>query len=95
MLFLLPFCAIGQGVISKLIINHFCRMNKIDNDNLHIIEADENKRKFLPLLLIGDEAEYMIERYLDRCNLYVGFINEKAIAVCAVTNVDDDTVEVK
>ena len=50
---------------------------------------------FLPLLLIGDEAEYMIERNLDRCNLYVGFINEKAIAVCAVTNVDDDTVEVK
>lgn len=70
-------------------------MKKIDNDNLYITEANENKRKFLPLLLIGDEAEYMIERNLDRCNLYVGFINEKAIAVCAVTNVDDDTVEVK
>lgn len=75
----------------KLII----KMMKTDNENFHIIEADDNKRRFMPLLLIGDEAECMIERYLDRCNLYVGFINKKAIAVCAATVVDDDTVEVK
>ena len=30
----------------------------------------DNKRTFLPLLLLGDEQEDMIDRYLDRGTLY-------------------------
>lgn len=43
------------------------------NDNFIIIEIDGNKKQYLPLLLIGDESESMIDRYLDYGTLFVGF----------------------
>lgn len=33
---------------------------------MKIIEITENKRQYMPLLLLADEQESMIERYLDR-----------------------------
>ena len=33
--------------------------------------VEEGKRDYLPLLLMGDEQESMIDRYLDRGTLYV------------------------
>ncbi len=60
-----------------------------------IIENDSNKKQYLPLLLIGDESEAMINRYLDSGTLYVGFSNGKPIAVCVTLNLDPNTVEIK
>ena len=60
-----------------------------------IIENDSNKKQYLPLLLIGDESEAMIDRYLDSGTLYVGFSNGKPIAVCVTLNLDPNTVEIK
>lgn len=31
----------------------------------------ENKKRFLPLLLLGDEQESMVDRYLERGRMYV------------------------
>lgn len=39
---------------------------------MEIIEIKENKKQFLPLLLLADEQESMIDRYIDRgtINMY-------------------------
>ena len=60
-----------------------------------IIKAiDSNKRLYMPLLLIGDESEAMIDRYIDHGCLHAGFLDGKPIAVC-VTVCDDSGVEIK
>lgn len=45
----------------------------------------ENKREYLPLLLLGDEQEAMIKRYLDRGELFVLERGGSVKAVCVVT----------
>lgn len=66
-----------------------------NNDNFIIIEIDGNKKQYLPLLLIGDESESMIDRYLDYGTLFVGFFNGMPIAVCVAVNLEPDVVEIK
>lgn len=65
------------------------------NDNFIIIEIDGNKKQYLPLLLIGDESESMIDRYLDYGTLFIGFFNGMPIAVCVAVNLEPDVVEIK
>lgn len=38
---------------------------------MKIKEIKENKKQFLPLLLLADEQEDMINRYLDKGTMYV------------------------
>ena len=38
--------------------------------HIKFIQITENKKRFLPLLLMADEQENMIDRYLDRGTLY-------------------------
>lgn len=54
-----------------------------------------NKKRFLPLLLIGDEQEDMIDRYLVRGELYVGSVSGRDMAVCVVNKTKEDAVEIK
>ena len=65
------------------------------DDNFSITEIDNDKKQYLPLLLIGDESETMIDKYLDSGTLYVGLLEGKPIAVCVAVNLDSDTVEIK
>ncbi len=65
------------------------------DDNFLITKVDKDKKQYFPLLLIGDESETMIERYLDPGTLYVGLFNGKPIAVCVTLNLDPNTVEIK
>ena len=55
----------------------------------------DNKRTFLPLLLLGDEQEDMIERYLDRGTLYVLRDGGILRAVCVVTEEGGGEFEIK
>ena len=55
----------------------------------------ENKKDFLSLLLLGDEQESMIDRYLQRGELYVLFQEEQAIAVAVITDEGDGLCELK
>lgn len=64
-------------------------------ESFAIIEVDGDRTRFMPLLLIGDESESMIDRYIGCGNLYVGFIRHLPMAVCLSNIVDDFTVEVK
>lgn len=65
------------------------------DDNFSITEINNDKKQYLPLLLIGDESETMIDRYLDNGTLYVCLFNGKPIAVCVTLNLDPNTVEIK
>lgn len=62
---------------------------------LTVREIRSGKRRFLPLLLAGDESERMISRYLDGGRLFAGYRGADAIAVCAVTEEAPGLVEVK
>lgn len=64
-------------------------------DNFKIVRISDEKKRYLPLLLIGDESETMIDRYIDRCDLYAGLIGEQPVAVCASVNETDKTTEIK
>ena len=65
------------------------------SENFKIVEIKSDKKKFLQLLLIGDESETMIDRYLDHGNLYAGILNGIPITVCVALTIDDTTVEIK
>ncbi len=64
-------------------------------DQLRIEESGGDFRHLMPLLLIGDESEAMISRYLPQGRIYVGMLDERVVAVCVVTIESDHCVEVK
>lgn len=57
-----------------------------------IIEA--NKKDFLDLLLLADEQESMIDRYLDRGELFALYDGDLK-SICVVTREDEATWEIK
>ena len=65
------------------------------SENFKIVEIKNDKKRFIQLLLIGDESEAMIDRYLQKGNLYVGISNDISIAVCVTMIIDNTTVEIK
>lgn len=53
-----------------------------------------NKKQYIELLLIGDEQESMIDRYLERGEMFI--LKDNGIkAVCVVTDEGDGSCEVK
>lgn len=63
--------------------------------NIQLIITD--KKRFLPLLLLADEQESMIDRYLERGDLFVMFDAQEAeaIAIAVVTNEENGIYELK
>ena len=61
---------------------------------MKIVEITENKKEYLPLLLLADEQEDMIDRYLERGRMFVlsdgGMKSE-----CVVTDEGDGVLEIK
>nr|WP_325183620.1 GNAT family N-acetyltransferase [uncultured Oscillibacter sp.] len=55
----------------------------------------DSKRRFLPLLLLGDEQEDMIERYLDRGTLWALYDGGVLRCVCVVTEEGGGDFEIK
>ena len=52
---------------------------------MEIREVTDNKKKYLSLLLLADEQETMIDRYLENGTMYV--LNDNGIkAECVVTD---------
>ena len=61
---------------------------------MKITEIKEQKKRFLDLLLVGDEQEDMIDLYLDRGTLYV-LEDDGVKAVVVVTDEGDGVLEIK
>ena len=85
---ILPF--IWEGFFSYLCTN-------ISNMlHYHIEQITTNKRAFMPLLLLGDEQESMIDRYLDRGEMFALIdTSQITIAIAVVTREDNHTFELK
>ena len=59
-----------------------------------IIEVTENKKQYLDLLLLADEQEDMIDRYLDKGRMYV--LDDKGIKCeCVITDEGNGVIEIK
>ena len=61
---------------------------------MKIVEIRENKKEYLELLLLADEQESMIDRYLDRGSMYALF-EDGVRAVCVVTDEGGGILELK
>lgn len=61
---------------------------------MDFIEVKENKKKYLNLLLLADEQEGMIDRYLEKGTMYV-LCDEGTKAVCVVTDEGGGILEIK
>ena len=59
-----------------------------------IIEIKENKKEYITLLLLADEQENMIDRYLDKGKMYV--LDDNGIKCeCVVTDEGNGVLEIK
>lgn len=61
---------------------------------MEIKEIKENKKQFLPLLLLADEQETMIDRYLDRGKMYI--LDDNGMKCeCVITDEGNGILEIK
>jgi len=61
---------------------------------MNILEIKSNKKQFLPLLLLADEQEDMVDRYLDIGTMYV--LDDNGIRCeCVVTDEGSGILEIK
>lgn len=61
---------------------------------MKILEIKENKKQYIELLLLADEQESMINRYLERGVMYA--LNDNGVkAVCIVTDEGKGVLEIK
>lgn len=60
-----------------------------------ITKIENNKKSYLDLLLLGDEQESMIDRYLSRGEMFALFDNGILKTVCVVTNEGNGICELK
>ena len=59
-----------------------------------IFEVTGNKKEYLPLLLLADEQEDMIDRYLEKGTMYV--LEDGGVrAECVVTDEGEGVLELK
>ena len=61
---------------------------------MKIIEVTENKKQYLDLLLLADEQEDMVDRYLDKGRMYV-LEDDGVKAECVVTDEGGGILEIK
>ena len=62
---------------------------------MNIFEVKADKKQYLPLLLLADEQEDMIDRYLERGTMYALKDGASVRAVCVVTDEGESTLELK
>lgn len=61
---------------------------------MKVVEVKEEKKRYLPLLLLADEQEDMVDRYLERGTMYV--LDDNGVkAECVVTEEGSGVLEIK
>ena len=61
---------------------------------MDIVKVESNKKDFLDLLLLADESEAMIDRYLERGELFALY-DDGLKCICVVTHEYEDVCELK
>ena len=62
---------------------------------MEILEIYENKKEYLPLLLLADEQESMIDKYLPEGRMFILKYNGKVKAECVITDEGNSILEIK
>lgn len=62
---------------------------------MQIKEITQNKNNFMDILLIGDEEQSMIEKYLALGRLFVLYSSNIPVSVCVVQQIDESIAEIK
>ena len=60
-----------------------------------IFEVTTNKKQYLPLLLLGDEQESMIDCYLSHGRMFAASDGQDILAECVVTDEGNGVLELK
>lgn len=61
---------------------------------MEFLKIENNKKRYIDLLLLGDEDEKMIDKYLERGEMYI--LDDNGIkAECVVTNEGNKILEIK
>jgi len=61
---------------------------------MRIEKITENKKQYIDLLLLADESEDMIDRYLESGDMFALF-DDDVKAICVVSEINKDTCELK
>ena len=61
---------------------------------MRIEKITNNKKQYLDLLLLADEQESMIDRYLEKGDMFALY-DDDLKTVCVVTAIDEETCELK
>ena len=86
----------------RLLVRRARRCNREDLEqfqfdgvmDMKIREVNENKKQFISLLLLADEQESMVDRYLEKGTMYVLEDND-VNAECVVTDEGNEILEIK
>lgn len=62
---------------------------------MEIIEIKENKKQYINLLLEADPDKTVVEKYIDKSDMYVIFDNNQAVAEIVITKVNEEECELK
>ena len=62
---------------------------------IRIVKVTTDKKRFLPLLLLGDEQESMIDRYLEDGEMFVLLVDGKLRTIAVVTKEPKRVFELK
>ena len=83
-------CKIGSGKLKLFGLKN--RDSKVRL--MKIIEIKENKKQYLDLILLADEQEDMVDRYLDSGKMYV--LDDNGVKCeCVITDEKNDILEIK
>jgi GNAT superfamily N-acetyltransferase len=61
---------------------------------MKIEKITSNKKRFLDLLLLADEQENMIDKYLETGDMFALY-DDDLKSICVITQIDKDTCELK
>ena len=85
----------AENAVEPLIVEKVSEYRK-NNPGLGCAKLYLIVKRLLPLLLVGDEQESMIDRYLERGEMYVmQDMSETPVAVAVVTDEGDGVLELK
>ena len=62
---------------------------------MEIKEITQNKNNFMDILLIGDEQESMVNKYLEKGTLIVIYDKNELKSACVTLRINNETVEIK
>ena len=58
---------------------------------MEIRKIEENKNEYMEILLEADPDESIVNKYLEKGDLYLGENDGKAVCVCVITKYDEET----